>query len=148
MKVFVLEDEIHSLRKDLFKALKDAGHDLTVALSVEDGKLQYPKGQPYDYLILDHDMEGHYEYNLAHHNVGTRFVEWLIKHPQVGDNDDPQVILHSWNEPGRKAMQELLEEEGFVVRHFPYGPTFVKTVAANPLDKVKAGRDVQSLCGR
>lgn len=121
-KIFILEDEIGRWpRCQILHALE--GHEVTFATSVPEAKTTY-KGH-YDLLLLDHDMEGFYEDpSAAHGNTGTAFVNWLVdqhlKLPQ-------QIILHSQNPVGRKAMRERLADVGYTnVDECPFGPAYIK----------------------
>lgn len=139
MKIFILDDEIHTTRKGVITALTAAGHDLTIAISVEDAKAKYPTNQPYDFLLLDRDMEGKYEENPKHPNLGMRFVEWLVALPQIGEFDDPKVILHSVNQAGREEMKKALLDEGFRVKEFPFDAVgYPKALKEKPLEEVGA----------
>jgi CheY-like chemotaxis protein len=120
MRIFILEDEIgHYPRNQILSAL--AKHELTVATSCPDAKKKYDG--PYDLLLLDHDMEGNYEYRPDYPNTGHQFVKWLVEQDPV---PKPEVVLHSQNPVGRTNMRQLLEEHGFSVTEFPFGPEYVK----------------------
>lgn len=119
MRFFCLEDQIDILpRREIRTVLESLGHIVVCAKSKDEGVKLYPTLQPYDFLLLDHDMRGYYD-SPDYPNSGTQFVKWLVKHPQVGDHDDPAVFLHSQNDMGRKAMKEILDEAGFrpVIEH-------------------------------
>lgn len=121
LKVFVLEDEIgHYPRNQIISALK--AHDLTVATSFPDSKKKFEG--PYDLLLLDHDMEGQFE-DSNHPNTGYQFVKWLVDKEPV---PKPEVVLHSQNPVGRKNMRLLLEEHGFSVSEFAFGPKYVEAL--------------------
>lgn len=122
MNIFILEDEIYKYpRNKLTKVLEK--HVLTLATSCDDAINCYVG--PYDLLLLDHDMEGEYEYRENYHNTGLQFVKWLVENV---NGPMPQVILHSQNGVGRKAMKLLLEENGFDVSECPFGPAYVKAL--------------------
>lgn len=115
MNIFILDDEINVYpRKQLTSVL--ARHMLTVATSYDDAIKRF-KG-PYDLLLLDHDMEGQYEYRQNYPNTGYQFVRWLVRqtsrYVQIRvPTPIPRVILHSHNSIGRRRMRDLLEYHGW-----------------------------------
>lgn len=124
LNIFVLEDEIDSYPREQIKtALK--GHKLTIARSAPDAEKIYKGG--YDLLLLDHDMEGFYEYREGYFNTGLAFLKWLLKNFYHGNPNLPQVILHSQNAIGRNNMRLLLKDYGHTnVDEYPFGPEYVK----------------------
>ena len=127
LNVFILEDEIDRYPRIQLKQVLEGKHELTIARSCDDAAEKYPTGMPYDLLLLDHDMEGDYEYRPEYPNTGYQFLKWLtFNHcPELGGTY-PQVILHSHNPVGRKRMRDLLEQHGFDVSESPFGPAYVK----------------------
>ena len=92
MQIFILEDEIDQYpREQLKQVLKK--HELTIAKSCDEAIEKFCG--PYDLLLLDHDMEGNYEYRPEYPNTGYQFVRWLME--WWADEKKPQVILHSHN---------------------------------------------------
>lgn len=130
MKIFILEDEIDHYPRIQLRQILEPKHDLTIARSCDDAIEKFPDGWPYDLLLLDHDMEGDYEYRPEYPNTGYQFVKWLTDGAgNLADADKlPQVILHSHNPVGRKRMRELLEEHGFSVDECSFGPAYVKQI--------------------
>lgn len=126
MRIFILEDEIDQYPREQLKMLA-VKHNLTVAKSCNEAIQKY-KG-PYDLLLLDHDMEGNYEYREDFPNTGYQFVKWLVEN----ETDRPQVILHSQNSVGRKNMLHLLHDHGFSVDECQFGPAYVKQLKAQLL---------------
>jgi hypothetical protein len=127
-RIFLLEDEIYKdhgynvpPRTCLMAIL--GSHNLTIATSSEEAKTKFTLRSPYDYLILDYDMNGVPGTDLANPNTGLNFVQWLVKFPIVGD---PTVFLHSQNAKGRGAMRKLLVSSGYgnVSEHY-YGNEYV-----------------------
>jgi hypothetical protein len=124
LKFFILEDEIHSggfEKRDRLKGVL-AGHDLTLALSVEEGIEKYQPGS-YHLLILDHDMRGRFD-NPDHPSTGLQFVKWLVENEKA--KMKPSVILHSLNILGKKRMTALLEPEGFQVKEFAFNDKYLQ----------------------
>jgi len=130
MKIFILEDEIDIYpRVQIREVLKN--HTLTIAKSCVEGQRKYVG--PYDLLLLDHDMEGNYEYRPDYPNTGYQFVKWLCSQEATAYalnehnlTPKPQVMLHSHNPVGRKNMRDLLEAYGFSVDEHRFGPDYVK----------------------
>lgn len=135
MKIFCLEDEIGvSPRNAIKTVLEAAGHVLVIATNAEMGKALYPSQQPYDMLLLDHDMEGHYE-DSAHPNTGMNFCKWLVEHPQAGEGDDPEVWIHSHNPDGSKNMASLLHAHGFKVYRHSFDASYVEALKNLPKER-------------
>jgi len=126
MDIFILEDEINRYPREQLKQILEKKHNLTIAMSYDEGVERY-KG-PYDLLLLDHDMEGNYEYRPEFPNTGYQFVKWLVNGFKNCDGlcKRPQVILHSHNQTGRERMRHLLEDHGFSVDECRFGPAYVK----------------------
>lgn len=131
LRVFILEDEIDRYPRNQIKTALEK-HNLTIARSCDEG-IELFTG-PYDLLLLDHDMEGDYEYRPDYPNTGYQFVKWLTEGEGFNWWDEkgaestkkPQVILHSHNPVGKERMRALLEEHGFSVDVTYFGPAYVK----------------------
>lgn len=130
MDIFILEDEIDFYPRIQLRQILEVKHNITIARSCDDAIEKFTG--PYDLLLLDHDMEGNYEYRPEYPNTGFQFVKWLVDQIVVQycrlQIPFPQVILHSHNPVGRKRMRELLEEHGFSVDECRFGPDYVKQV--------------------
>ena len=118
MKIFILEDEIYCMRhhgggpSPRSSILQDVkGHDVTVCESINEAMEKWDP--PYDLLLLDHDMEGHFEFNPDHHNTGMVWLRWLLKDGWTKGIPKPWVILHTWNDEARKRQRKILEANGF-----------------------------------
>lgn len=133
MRIFILDDEVNMYpREQLKHVLK--GHDLTIATSKDEGVALYPTNAPYDLLLLDHDMEGNYEYRAEYPNTGMQWAKWLLEgyyvlmgKPKVR----PSVVLHSHNPVGRKNMKALFEDHNWHVVEYPFGEKYVKFLKDN-----------------
>lgn len=124
MNIFILEDEIDKYPRNQLKTTLVA-HDLTIAKSCDEAVDLYAMNAPYDLLLLDHDMEGNYEYRPDYPNTGYQFVKWLVG--VVGPDDKrPQVIIHSFNTVGARNMRLLLEDHGFDVTECPFGLAYIR----------------------
>lgn len=128
MKIFILEDEIDFYPRIQIREVLERKHDLTIARSCDDAIEKF--NHPYDLLLLDHDMEGNYEYRTDYPNTGYQFLKWLMAHWKAyGDLNNwvkPQVILHSHNPVGKENMRALLAEHGFSVTVACFGQAYVK----------------------
>ncbi len=122
MKIFILEDEIGQYPRQQIVEVLAEKHTLTVAKSYDEGVALFCG--PYDVLLLDHDMEGNYEYRPNYPNTGHQFVKWFVQ--LTPQECDPQIILHSQNGVGRRNMRLLLEDFGYRPTEVPFGPTYVK----------------------
>lgn len=122
MNVFILDDEIDRYpRNQIVEVLKK--HNLIVAQSCDEAMEKFTG--PYDLLLLDHDMEGDYEYRPEYPNTGYQFVKWLTE-GDWWEEKKPQVILHSHNPVGKERMRALLEEHEFPVDVTYFGPAYVR----------------------
>lgn len=123
LQCFILEDEIdHYPRNQIKEVLESAGHDLTIATSRKDAESKYKGG--YDLLLLDHDLEGHYE-SSEHPNTAYQFLKRLLQDGWT-DKKKPTIILHSHNVDGRKNMRLLLQDYGLVAQEFRFDENYVK----------------------
>ena len=127
MKIFILEDEIDRYPREQLKTVLKK-HTLTIAKSCDEAIKKFPTDGPYDLMLLDHDMEGDYEYRPEYPNTGYQFCKWLVKYVEHAYEDVkfPQVILHSHNPTGRQRMRRLLEDHGFSVDECRFGTDYVK----------------------
>ena len=126
MRIFLLDDEVDFYPRVQLRHVLEPTHDVTVARSCPNA-IETFTGL-YDLLMLDHDMEGFYEYREDYPNTGIAFVTWLVEHVEeffVGQ-ERPDVILHSQNPVGRERMRRLLEDHGFVVTECPFSSDYVK----------------------
>lgn len=111
MRVFILEDD--QARIDLFWQYLQC--DVTVAKDCESGKDKFSKYQPFDIILLDHDLEDvHYikvgEEDYPIERTGAEFCNWLIEN---GIKGSPKIIIHSWNPSGRARMSNILRDGGY-----------------------------------
>lgn len=121
LRIMILEDEIDRYPRNQIKIVLEK-HELTIAKSCDEGIEKFVG--PYDLLLLDHDMEGDYEYRPEFPNTGYQFVKWLVGVRSVLPL--PQVILHSHNPVGRARMRDLLHEHDFSVDECYFGPDYIK----------------------
>jgi hypothetical protein len=130
MKIFILEDEIALYpRIQIVEALE--GHDFHTATSFAKAKNVYTKYEPFELLLLDHDLEGNYEHNPDHPNTGMQFVKWLVAFHEAHERPLPQVFIHSWNNVGARNMQHHLQDHGWtIVDRVPFGQDYVKALKA------------------
>jgi hypothetical protein len=73
---------------------------------IEDSKvcIEYLKNNTYDYLFLDHDLGGQ-QYVKSGENTGYEVAKFLEENPHLQPKN---IILHSFNEVGRKNMKLAL----------------------------------------
>lgn len=124
MKVFILEDDDERMRA-FREALPD--HEITHAPSVAVARTVFVPGS-YDLLLLDHDLgdwgvnhDGRREIVDAHEEHGLAFLDFLFT-CESGIDDDPWVIVHSWNQGAAREMIARLKDEGWK----PYRQEFGK----------------------
>ena len=128
LRIFLLEDEADRYPRKQIVDILEVKHNLTIAQSCAEGMEKFTG--PYDLLLLDHDMEGDYEYREEYPNTGYQFVKHLAENMEefFDGLGLPQVILHSHNPVGRKRMRDLLEGQGFSVDECRFGPDYVKQI--------------------
>ena len=128
MKIFVLDDELvtsgYEKRDQLPKVL--AGHDLTLALTLEEAKEKFKP--PYDLMLLDHDLNGQFN-PVGSPNTGLQFVMWMVNVKQPAPL--PQIILHSVSARGRAAMAQILEEYGYHYLEYPFSSKYIDFLKAS-----------------
>lgn len=59
MRIFVLDDEIQGYRQGIIAAL--SSHELAIATTFAEALSAFEQPQPFDVLLLDHDLHGFYE---------------------------------------------------------------------------------------
>ena len=127
MKIFLLDDEARKGRKGFLSVLP--AEELIVATSRDEGVETYPRLQPYDLLLLDHDLEGYYEKRAEYPNTGMSFVKWFVDaHPFDAAANNPLIICHSWNPDGAVNMLSLLRERGFRTMRIEFGTKLLKAL--------------------
>ena len=128
MKIFCLDDELissgYEQRDQLPKVL--AGHDLTLALTLEEAKEKFKP--PYDLMLLDFDLNGNFG-PVDNPNTGLSFIKWMVGIKQPAPL--PQTILHSVSQKGRKAMHDLLDEYGYHVLEYPFSQKYIDFLKAS-----------------
>lgn len=81
------------------------GHNVRCVTTVRE-TIDSLADEDWDYLFLDHDLGG--QVNVpSGPGTGYEVAQWLVEHP---DRQPEHIVLHSFNENGRKNMQSLLPE--------------------------------------
>lgn len=101
-KVLVLDDDI--TRLDSFKK-NLIGHSICCVMTSKEA-IEKLSSETWDYVFLDHDLGGQI-YVDSGPNTGYEVAEWIYNNP---DKKPKNVIIHSFNEPGRKNMQNLIPD--------------------------------------
>lgn len=127
MRVFILDDEIHSGGLSNRSNLKDIlrNHDLTLATSRFEAEELYRPGT-YDLLLLDHDMGGFIDNTPGIQNTGYEFCKWLVENEKA--KEKPDAIVHSHNPQGAMYMVDILRKHGFPVLRYPYSRHYEKSL--------------------
>lgn len=119
MRTFILEDD--SRRMDGFNQV--LGYDLTVAKDVRRAKKLFRRGEPFDLILLDHDLgESDYKDPSRESNNGTEFAKWLAS----SRTPQGEVIIHSYNPDGAMRMYHTLSPAHWKVTCLPFGPALLK----------------------
>lgn len=105
MKIFVLEDNaerISLLQRELPKIF--VGAQVFYSETADDGKKVLLKEQPFDILLLDHDLGGKVFVNSHDHNTGYQVAIF------VRENNIPYqiAIAHTMNPAGGENIVSVL----------------------------------------
>jgi CheY-like chemotaxis protein len=102
MRILILEDDPTRV-KAFSQSL--GGYDIVVEKKAA-AAISRLEHETWDILFLDHDLDGQV---LVSSGPGTGYevALWLSEHP---DRKPKSVVLHSFNEQGRKKMKERLPE--------------------------------------
>lgn len=121
LRIFVLDDEVYrEPRNAILELLRK--HHVTVATNVIQAKNNFKRDQPYDLLLLDHDMRGYPEESHVPHS-GYQFCRWLCDNYERPTCD---VFLHSQNFNGRAAQRALFNAHGWRVHEHVFGPIYLE----------------------
>lgn len=72
--------------------------------------------QDWDFVFLDHDLDGEIYVDESNVNTGSEVVRWVVDNkPKVG-----MFIVHSLNEPARANMVSKLCSAGYFVQGIPF----------------------------
>jgi CheY-like chemotaxis protein len=112
MKVFILEDDYTRtiMFREVFKE-----HVVFSTEDVYEAVTLFEMNQPFDIILLDHDLEPRFQSELEF-QTGTTFAMFLAtQQPHC------QVIIHSYNPDGAARMEMLLRDAGWNVVRQPFG---------------------------
>lgn len=114
MRIFILEDD--SRRIAGFKQALAGADDVTICRDIDQALAEF--NGPYDVVFLDHDLGDHVYMDTTHRQTGSEFVRQKGK-----ELKGAIVVIHSWNEPGARAMEDTLKFECDVVdvHRAPFG---------------------------
>lgn len=101
-KVLILDDDV--TRLETFKQ-KLIGRTVVCVMTAEDA-IKELGNETWDYVFLDHDLDGKI-YVPSGPGTGYEVAEWIQKNPQKKPKN---VIIHSFNEDGRKNMHNLIPD--------------------------------------
>ena len=122
MKIYVLDDELnppggYEKRDQLPKVL--AGHDLTLALTLEEAKEKFKP--PYDLMLLDHDLNGTFN-PVGSPNTGLTFIQWMVEQPYNCCPRVKQRIFCNECGYGRSEAMYCSNEDQEGIPHKPPAP--------------------------
>jgi CheY-like chemotaxis protein len=101
MRVLVLDDDL--IRQQIFaRAL--IGHIVVHTTTVEETIKCLTDQEKFDYIFLDHDLGGK-QMVASGPGTGYEVAQWLVAHPE---KQSEYIVVHSFNEPGRRNMINLL----------------------------------------
>lgn len=101
-RILVLDDDdirLAAFRKTLI------GHDVMCVTTAKEAIACLEKDK-WDYIFLDHDLGGKI-YVPSGPDTGYEVAEWISKNL---DKRPTNIIIHSFNEQGRRNMQSLIPD--------------------------------------
>ena len=73
--------------------------------------------EPWDLVMLDHDLGGQVYQNSEEENCGMEVVRYIERtRPAI-----KVIIIHSWNAPAAREMRERLQRAGYDAAYEPFG---------------------------
>ena len=106
MKVLIFEDSPERI-KTFQRILKN--HDLYFFNQVEEAKKAFDVLGPFDFIFLDHDMDGRVFVPSEEENTGYQLAKYIA---QKGTN--AEVVVHSMNMPGVEKILGVLPQAKFI----------------------------------
>ena len=101
-KVLILDDD--EIRLECFKK-NLIGHEVVCVTTAKE-TIDQLANDSWDYVFLDHDLGGQI-YVQSGPGTGYEVAEWLRDNP---DKKPKNIIIHSFNEPGRIKIQSVIPE--------------------------------------
>ena len=99
MKIFILDDS-----EERIKFFKEnlAHHNLFIARGVITGRQIFEANEPFEWILLDHDLENKVLVDSDDYYTGFQFAKWL-----ENKKINTPIIIDSWNPVGAANMAEL-----------------------------------------
>lgn len=73
--------------------------------------------EPWDIVMLDHDLGGNVFQNSEEENCGMAVVRYIERtRPKI-----KRIVVHSWNVPAGREMQGRLQRAGYDTVYQPFG---------------------------
>lgn len=131
VNVFILEDDITRIIGFEEAIPGDGSVQITVCKWLEGvgGALnRFSPSAPYNLILLDHDLGGQQMVSSEGEETGAAFARYLAEfHKPVEGEEQPTVLIHSYNFEGAVEMQKTLEEAGYTkVLRVPYGVALLR----------------------
>jgi CheY-like chemotaxis protein len=102
-KIFILED--NDSRVEFFKwYFKNPDYEVSYAKDVDEAKGLFTINQPFDIILLDHDLGDEVYVDSEEDNTGYQFAKFII----TKDISRSFVIIHSLNPVGADNMKGLI----------------------------------------
>ena len=81
--------------------------------------------EPWDIVFLDHDLGGEVYCDSWREDTGAEVARWMAAHkPAVG-----VVVLHTFNDCGKRNMVFPLVQAGYTVEYIPFGKDTLERVS-------------------
>ena len=106
MKVLIFEDASERI-KTFQRILKN--HDLYFFDQVDEAKKAFDLLGPFDFIFLDHDMDGRVYVDSNEPNTGYQLAKYIA---QKGTK--AEIVVHSMNMPGVENILSVLPQAKFI----------------------------------
>jgi CheY-like chemotaxis protein len=100
MRIFVLDDDKNRLQ--IFRS-KLINHTVITAMTASEA-IHILSKDSFEYIFLDHDL-GDRVFVPSGPGTGYEVAKWLAEHPE---KQAPNIVIHSYNPVGAKAMSNVL----------------------------------------
>lgn len=106
MRILILEDDPDRMKHFRRSAEACSGNGRSIEIrhvSTAEDCVQYLYALDFDFVFLDHDLDGRVYVDPREHNTGSEVARFLCRQPEVR-NRHGKVIVHSFNEGAARVM--------------------------------------------
>jgi len=128
MRVFILEDDPRRIA--IFREHLPCQLDITDQV---DLAMEWLNTNKYDYIFLDHDLEGRQYVDSDEFNTGATVARRLHETP----NKKLSIIVHSLNLRGAKVMMREMRNKDMECHYCPFGGSKFADVIEKTKKRIK-----------